>query len=178
MDPHSDEFVQLLTASQPALYASVLSLLPDRNAAQDILQETNLTLWHKAEDFQEGTNFLAWASRIARYHVLNYRRKRSREKLVFDENLFEELAARQAERDTDAGRYADPLRKCLETLPSGQRELLSQRYAPEGSVQQIAAERGQSVGAVSQALYRIREALLDCVYQRLQSAGTGVGVTS
>jgi len=168
VDPHADEFVSLLTASQPALYASILSLLPDRNAAQDILQETNLTLWHKAEDFQEGTHFLAWASRIARYHVLNYRRKRSREKLVFDEQLFEELAARQAEREGDAGRYAEPLRKCLETLPAGQRELLAQRYGPDGSVRQIAEDRGQSVGAVSQTLYRIREALLDCVYQRLQ----------
>lgn len=168
MDPHSDEFVTLLTSSQSAIYGGILALLPDRTAAQDILQETNLTLWHKAEDFEAGTSFLAWAGRIARYHVLNYRRKRGRERLVFDEQLFDELSARQAERAEDAGPAAESLRACLKRLPEEQRQLVTQRYAPGGSVQQIAELRGQTVGAVSQALYRIRETLLNCLSQRLQ----------
>ena len=98
MDRETDEFVTLLTQAQQTLYACILSLLPDRVAANDVLQETNLTLWHKAEDFEPGTNFLAWATRIARYHVLNYRRKRQRDRLVFDEALFAELCDRQAAR--------------------------------------------------------------------------------
>ena len=154
MDRDTDEFVRLLTASQPALYACILALLPDRVAAQDVLQETSLTLWHKAEDFEPGTNFMAWASRIARYHVLNYRRKMKRDRLVFDENLFEELAARQAMRTEDAHQYAGALRVCLEKLPEEQRELVAERYAPGGSVKQIAASRGQTAGAISQVLYR------------------------
>lgn len=44
MDRNTDEFIQLLTASQPALYACILALLPDRVAARDVLQETSLTL--------------------------------------------------------------------------------------------------------------------------------------
>lgn len=59
MNRDSDEFVTLLTANQTSLYACVLSLLPDRAAARDVLQDTNLTLWHKAADFEQGTNFLA-----------------------------------------------------------------------------------------------------------------------
>lgn len=172
MDPHSDEFVTLLTSSQAAIYGSILSLLPDRTAAQDILQETNLTLWHKADDFEAGTSFLAWASRIARYHVLNYRRKRGRDRLVFDENLFDDLCARQAERAQEGSRSTETLRSCLQRLPVSQRELVSERYSPGGSVQAIAAARGQTVGAVSQALYRIRESLLNCMSVRLQEGTT------
>lgn len=172
MDRDSDEFVSLLTASQPALYACILSLLPDRAAAQDVLQETNLTLWHKADDFEAGTNFMAWASRIARYHVLNQRRKSHRDRLVFDEHLIAELCERQADRIEDVNRYAELLRDCLNRLSPDQREVLTQRYAPGGSVKQIAAARGQSVGAISQLLYRLRETLLNCVSERMQEGQT------
>lgn len=167
MNPN-DEFIKLLTSSQSALYACILSLLPDRTAAQDILQETNLTLWRKVDEFEIGTNFMAWASRIARYHILNYRRQLSRDRQIFDERLFEELCEKQAELCEDANAYAEALRHCLTRLTSDQRDLLVSRYSPGGSVKQIAESRHQSVGAISQALYRIREALLNCVSQQVR----------
>lgn len=168
----SDDFVRLLTASQPGLYACIVSLVPDRVAAQDILQETNVTLWHKADGFEPGTNFMAWAARIARYHVLNYRRKTKRERLVFDDQLMAELCSRQDDRAEDAANYSARLQQCLEKLPEDHRDLLARRYAPGGSVQELAAARGQSVGAVSQLLYRIRESLLTCLSQPALGDGT------
>lgn len=165
MDGETDEFVVLLKESQEVLYACILSLLPDRAAAHDVLQETNITLWNKADDFERGTNFMAWASRIARYHVLNHRRKLRRDRLVFDEGLFAELCERQSMRADGASAYAEGLAECLGRLREDQRTLLEQRYSPGGSVKRIAEERGQTVGAVSQTLYRIREALLNCISQ-------------
>ena len=44
------------------------------------------------------TNFNAWACRIAYFRVLNYRRKKSREKLVFDDDVLDYLAERQEDR--------------------------------------------------------------------------------
>ena len=172
MNRDSDEFVTLLTATQPSLYAAILALLPDRAVARDLLQETNLTLWHKADDFEPGTNFLAWACRIARYHILNYRRGAQRERLVFDDELFIELADRQAARVEEFDVRGAALRGCLDKLPSMQRKLVEERYAPGGSVQRIAEAEGKSVGAISQTLYRVRETLLNCVRQALaQEAG-------
>lgn len=172
MDPEVDEFVDMLTASQACLYACILSLLPDRVAAHDVLQETNVTLWKKAGDFERGTNFMAWASRIARYHVLNYRKKQRRDRLVFDEGLFAELCERQASRADDASVYAEGLAECLGRLREGQRELLEQRYSPGGSVKRIAELRGQTEGAVSQMLYRVREALLNCISQHVREGAS------
>lgn len=172
MEDERDEFVQLLTASQPAIYACILSLVPNRALAQDVLQETNLTLWRKANQFIPGSSFFAWASRIARYHVLELRRKQRRDLLIFDEELFDELAARQAARVEDVHQFTEPLRRCLDRLPKQHRELLAERYGPGGAVSKIAQARGQTVGAISQMLYRIREALLNCVAQRLQEGGS------
>lgn len=171
MNRDSDEFVILLTTAQPSLYACILALLPDRSAARDLLQETNLTLWRKADDFEAGTNFLAWACRIARYHILNYRRKAQKDRLVFDDTLFAELADRQAARVEEFDFRGEALRSCLEKLPFAQRELVEGRYARGGSVQRLAEAQGKSAGAISQTLYRLRETLLNCVRQTLAAEG-------
>lgn len=167
----SDQFIQDLTASQNSLYGYILSLLPDRAAAQDVLQEVNLTAWQKRGDFSEGTSFVAWASKIAYFHVLSHRRKMGRDLLVFDDDVLDYLAERQVERADEVDQRAKALKRCLEKLPGGQRELVEQRYAPGGSVQDIAEAAGRNVGAISQSLYRIREALLKCVEQTMAKEG-------
>jgi RNA polymerase sigma-70 factor (ECF subfamily) len=59
--------IRQISQHQAALLAYVLTLHPDRSEAQDILQETNVVLWQKIDEFRDGTNFKAWAFRIA-YH--------------------------------------------------------------------------------------------------------------
>jgi RNA polymerase sigma-70 factor (ECF subfamily) len=171
MPNQADSFIQALTANQNPLYSYILSLQWDRAAAQDVLQEVNLTAWKKREDFKEGTSFFAWASKIAYFHVLSHRRKMGREKLVFDDDVLDYLAEQQVVRVEEVNHRAAALKRCLEKLPGHQRELVAQRYAPGGSVQEIASAAGKKVGAISQSLYRIREALLNCV-ERTMSGGT------
>ncbi len=183
MDPKSDrdpeplnegEFVELLTAGQTVLYAAILVLLPDRARAADVLQKTNVTLWQKRDEFVPGSSFLAWARRIARYHVLNERRKLGREVVVFDQALFQELVARHAARDELVGSPKSQLaalRACLDELGEPQRTLIERRYAPRGSVKELAVETGKTVGAVSQTLYRLRELLRNCIELRLAAEG-------
>lgn len=53
------------------------ALQPVFSEAEDVLQETFLTVSRTAESFEPGTNFVAWACGIARRKVLdNYRRQR------------------------------------------------------------------------------------------------------
>lgn len=172
MRSDSDHFIQDLTASQSSLYGYILSLLPDRAAAEDVLQEVNLTAWQKRADFSKGTSFFAWASKIAYFHVLSHRRKIGRDRLVFDDDVLDYLAERQLERTDEADHRAKALKQCLEKLPEDQRALVERRYAPGGSVQDIAAAAGRKVGAISQSLYRIREALQKCVERTLAEGET------
>ena len=93
-DPHSiaPEFVTLLTNSQSRLYAYILSLTGDREQAQEVLQETNLVLWEKVATFEIGSNFIAWSFRTAYYQVLAQRKRISRNRIVFDDELIGGLA--------------------------------------------------------------------------------------
>ncbi len=169
MDSVSPAFATELARCQSGVYAYILTLVHDRVAAQDILQDVNLTALQKAAEFTEGTNFFSWASRIAYFHVLRYRRKQGKDRLVFTDDVLDYLAERQADRFEEVGQRAGALKFCLEKLSGKQRELLEQRYAEGGSVLRMAQANGQSVGAISQSLYRIRESLLMCIEKKLAS---------
>jgi RNA polymerase sigma-70 factor (ECF subfamily) len=173
MDTTREEFIRELTAVQPTLWAYVFSLLPDHAGAQDVLQQTNLTLWRKADDFQPGSSFFAWASKAAYFHVLSYRRGMRRDRLVFNDEVFAYLAERQAERLAEEGpnRRLSALRGCLEKLPPHSRRLLESRYIPGASVQNLAEADGRTTAALSQVLYRIRETLQSCIERTLTAGG-------
>jgi len=173
MDETQDEFITQLTMAQPSLWAYVFSLLPDHVAAQDVLQETNLTLWRKVQEFQPGTSFVAWACQVAYFHVLSHRRRVRRDRLVLDDGVFAYLAERQADRAAELGDRAVALRSCLDKLPPPSRKLLEERYAPGGSVKELAEADGRSVAALSQVLYRLREKLLQCI-ETTRAAGGAV----
>ncbi len=167
----TEEFIELLTGAQSAVFGYIMSLVHDPTKAQDVLQETNITLWRKAEDFELGTNFTAWACRTAYFHVLNHRRKASREQLVFEDDILDYLAERQQERAEETNPRITALRSCLKNLPEKQRFLIEHRYRPGSSVQGMAADSGKSEGAISQSLYRIRAALQQCVEKNLAREG-------
>jgi RNA polymerase sigma-70 factor (ECF subfamily) len=162
----SERFVQLLTERQNSLFAYLVALLGDLHAAHDVLQETNLVLWRKADEFVPGTDFDAWARAIAYYQVLAYLRDRKRDRHLFDEQLLGQLAARQqAPADEDERRLA--LRDCLARLPDEQRRLIAERYGPGSSVKEIARRVGKSEGAIKMMLVRIRQSLLHCISAKL-----------
>ena len=98
--PEPTDVGELIALYQPRLHAYILSLVFDPQVAADILQDTNLILWKKAAQFTPGTNFKAWAFRVAYFEVKSHRRKAVRNRLVFNDELLDsaELAAR-AERD-------------------------------------------------------------------------------
>ncbi len=96
---------------QPALYAYILSLLPNREDANDVLQDANLVMWRRSDEFVEGTNFLAWAYQIARYKVLAHHRDCHRDRHIFDDGLFAQLAD-QADR---RARIPRGWRRCWKT---------------------------------------------------------------
>jgi RNA polymerase sigma-70 factor (ECF subfamily) len=159
----TEEVVTLLTRAQPTLHAYILSLLPDPALADDVLQETNVTLWRKASEYAPGTAFTAWACQVAWYKVLSARRRLARDRHCFGDELLDYLAERQAQRAEGLEPRRAALRDCLAKLPEVQRLLLRDRYRPGASVQAIARDSGRTVGVVSQTLYRIRTTLEECI---------------
>lgn len=172
-DPISFEFSQLLTQSQRRIYAFILTLIPNRAEAEDILQETNLVLCRKAGEYDPDKHFLAWAFKIARYQTLAHLKSRSRSPLVFQEDLMDKLSE-DAESMEGFGSLQRALAHCLEKLTKRNRELIRIRYETGLSLEESAKKLGKPKGTVSMALYRIRTALWRCVERTLNEMGTQV----
>lgn len=155
-----------IASHQAALHRYILSLLPDRSLADDVLQETNLVLWRKAADYDPERPFLAWAFGVARHQVMAARRDAGRDRHVFNDQLVEILAEEHPLHDS-TGPMQEALESCLNQLPHQQRELILARYEPGASVQELAKERSKTPGALSILLLRIRKVLEDCIERKL-----------
>lgn len=163
------EFIQLLTTHQSRLYAYAFSLLGNREQAQEVMQETNIILWRKADQFQLGTNFGAWMMKIAYYQVLEHRRKLNRQALfVVDEDFLSELAEEAKVSTEHIEEQQMALHACLGKLPDRQRDLVRRRYSDGASIKSVAAQVGSAVSAVKQTLFRARCNLIECVRFRMK----------
>lgn len=158
-----DEFVRLMTEHQGRLFGYIFSLLGDPDAANDVLQETNVVLWRDSGEFRPGSNFKAWSFRVAHFQVMAWRQRQIRDRLVFEDDMLEVLAfaARDADEAFDARQQR--LTGCLEKLTPVHREMIRLRYAEGTALQAIAESRGMTANAVMQALFRIRQSLMHCV---------------
>ena len=165
----SDAFVQLLTEFQSRLYVYILSVVANDRAANDILSDTNATLWQKREEFQIGTSFAAWAFKVAYFRILAYQKKRRSDRHVFSDEFLSEVAEVAAAVSEEIGEMRSALSLCLKKLSSADRRLVNMRYESGMSVQHIAGVHHKTPNAISHALFRIRAALTQCIERTMRS---------
>lgn len=160
-----DEFVRLLGQNQRRVFLYVMSLAPNVNEAEEIVQETNLVLWREFGQFQSGTNFAAWACRVAFHQVLAWRKRKQRDRLQFSEEFLEAVAEEASASADVLEDRAQALERCMDKLPAAHRDLLRLRYSEGLAVDAIAGKLNRSVDAVYRTLSRVRHSLHGCVSQ-------------
>jgi RNA polymerase sigma-70 factor (ECF subfamily) len=166
-------FLRLFLQNERRLYAYILTLLPNRADADDVLQEASLVMWDKFDAGQPPADFVAWGCRISYFKVLDFRKKCHRSRVLFSQPLLERLAETAVEHraalQLDERREA--LAGCLAKLSRRDRDLLARRFAEGATTQSTATEVGRSVDAVYKALAKIRQALFECVTRALATGG-------
>ena len=164
-----EQFTRLLVANQRRLYGFIFTLVQDHSAADDVLQEATSLLWQKFESFEPGTDFGAWAMKVARFKVLEWRRKQQKLPLPIEEELLHELAgkAEVAQLTDDLGRR-EALEHCLTKLNERDSGLLNQRYAEDRPVSGIAAKLGRTRDAIYKVLARIHRDLQRCIQGKMK----------
>jgi len=161
------EFVQHLTTCQSALYAYVVSLMGTTNQANDVLQEANLKLCKKADQYDPARPFLAWAFTFARFEVMAWRKNNQRSRFVLDDELVALVASDLEESAESSEKEINSLEVCLAKLKPKQRDLIAARYGKGETVRAIASRISRPENAVAATLYRVRKALGDCIETQL-----------
>lgn len=165
--PPDAEFVQLFTRYQRRLFLLILSQIHDPIEAEEVLQNVNVIIWKKCQQFQPGTNFLAWSAAIVNFEVLKYRSRRTRERLVFSEEFLTTVASEVVERSEELEQRRTALKDCIQKLRTQDRELIQQRYAPGETGKNLAEQVGRPANSVYQSLGRIRRTLMECIQRRM-----------
>ena len=171
-EPSHIEIIRQITASQRRLYAYILTLIPNPQAAEEILQETNVVIWEKSREIETVSHFSAWASKIAYFQTLAYLKRVKRDRLHFDDELVGKIAAAVTERQSLLDDRVDALRTCLRKLSHKDRDLIRRRYEFGASLEGVSETVGRTRSAIKQALYRIRGALMQCVNRTLATEET------
>jgi RNA polymerase sigma-70 factor (ECF subfamily) len=163
-----EEFAALVRLHTNQLLAYINAVLLNWNDSDDLFQETCLVLWEKFDEFQPGTNFLAWAFRVADYKILKFRTRESRRASVTDKLRDRLKASFAACKAADAEASLTSLSHCMERLPQGDRDLATSCYGKNVPVRQVAETVGRSPESVHRSLRRIRAWLLECVQRELR----------
>ena len=167
--PNATEEVQLLfVRHENSIRAFVRALQPSLADADDVMQETFLTISRKASSFEPGTNFVAWACGIARLKVLENFRQKKRANVLSEAAI--SALAEDAPSPESLREREDALEGCLEKLAPKVRDLLWRRYSRRQSSDEMAEAAGMTSNAVRVALSKARVALRDCISSQIQSA--------
>ena len=165
------QLVALMTRHQRRIFSYIYTLVPHRPDADDILQETSLVICEKFDEFEPGTDFVAWACQIAYWRVRYARQKFARAKVFFNQDVLDAVAKTAGDMAGELDDRHEALSNCLQKLNTRDREFLLARYEPGCGVREAALRSGRSIAAAYKALTRIRKLLLDCVTHQLESEG-------
>lgn len=161
------EFVDLLNRYQSQIFNYIFCIVQSLPDAEDVFQETTLAMWDHFEEFESGSDFLAWASKFARYRALNFVRSRRKERLFFSEVLIGELAKNVLEVAEARDARLQALEFCREKLSDIDQKLLALCYGTCNTIGEAAEVLGRPLQSVYQSLWRIRRALHECIKRTL-----------
>ncbi|MEX0792283.1 MAG: sigma-70 family RNA polymerase sigma factor [Pirellulaceae bacterium] len=164
------DFDQLLENHREKIFLYLMALVNDRDDADDLCQRISIVMWQKFDDFDHARSFLSWACGIARLEAYNFRRARSADRLIPQNDLPQLLAVtlENFEQDPAEQRLA-ALRKCVQALPKLEQSFLHDIYWEGHSCDSIAEKLECSTRTFYNRMYLLRRRLLKCVSRRLRT---------
>ncbi len=158
----SQLFISLFESDRNRLYSYIHAYVMNHSAADDIFQETSMTLWREFEKFEPGSNFSKWANGIAFNRVRVYRRKNKKFSLGLSEELMVSISETISKEDYSETRW-NALQECRTHLRDEDQKLYENFYVKNKKAQEVADESGRSIFAIRKAVHKLRKKLFDCV---------------
>ncbi len=168
-----ESLVKAAMKYQDAVMTYVYGMLRDWSLAEDVFQDTLITIMKKWEEFRPGTNLCAWVRQIARYKTLETLRGHRSEMATEDQKLQEivdrtfmsTLDENSAERHRVLMRA---LHDCLSGLNQQALKLLKGFYWETKSYRELADIHRRGVETIRKSLYRLRQYLSNCATRRVR----------
>jgi len=164
-----DAIAEKIVRNQHRVFAYIVTLLPNRDDAEDVFQNTLLILWGKWKDYDPSRDFFSWACGVAHNEVRNVLRRNPQGRVRLSDDLLEQIAQTRQMADGIFESRSQFLVHCLKKLPGNQRGLIERCYLGSEPIKVIASELGISSAALTMRLQRIRKLLFRCVNSAIRA---------
>ena len=165
---------QLFAENHQAVRRYIFGLCRGKDEANDVAQETYLTVLRKASQFKPGTRFLSWVFQIARFKSLEQHRANTKSATTLAPETLEALANEAEENpffDTEELQTArvNALKECRGVLTGRNQEFLRLRYEQGLKPAKIAETFGLKPESIHVALSKSRTFLKQCMEAKLKN---------
>lgn len=159
-------FTRLFEHFAPRLKAFVMRHGTDAAAAEEVAQETMLTVWRRAAAYdRRRAGPSAWIFAIVRNKRIDMIRRESRPELDPEDPLLAGDPPAQPDADAEHAQRSEILRRQMNALPTEQLEILRKAYFEDKPHSAISQELGLPLGTVKSrirlALGRLRASILE-----------------
>lgn len=155
----------LINKHQSRLYGFIFSKIQDRDAANDIFQDTFIKVIRtlKRGNYNEQGKFLPWVMRISHNLIIDYFRKNNRMPKFKGKNDFDIFSvisddSLNIENKIVDAQIEDHVRILLDELPEEQKAVIKMRIYQEMSFKEISESTGVSINT---SLGRMRYGLIN-----------------
>ena len=162
----NEAFDELLNRYKNKLFSYILTIVKNRDTADDIFQDTftKVIVTIKSGQYSESGRFAGYLFRLAHNNVIDHFRQLQNDPSVsegdVDYDLFKnaELTDPSLEEVLSSEQVARDIRRLIRYLPDEQQKIIRQRYYLDMSFKEIAELEGISINT---ALGRVRYAIIN-----------------
>lgn len=180
----SQAFKKLYQETSPYLYAVALKMMRAQSAADDVMQDAFVQIWHRAGDYHsERGSVLTWLSSIVRYRGIDALRKSGNDaplpaelsnemaRSELPSILTAELSAEDAEGAAGplgsavAADDARQLQECMSRLSETQKQSVALAFFHGLTHQELSVSLALPLGTIKSRLRRSLKRLKDCLVE-------------
>lgn len=154
-------FRSLVLKYQDHMFSVCLSILKNRDEAQEATQDTFMKMYRAIGDYKSGAKFSSWLYKIAYRTSLDYLRKRKQTTDLEAVNGSAISAVENRQLSMDNKELSSLLLEALETLPSDEAALLRMFYLEEMSIKELEEITGMGKSNVKVKLFRARKKMAE-----------------
>ncbi len=172
-EDRSDEELLALSIATPSLFALLvrkyeqpflrraMSIVREKEAAEDIVQEAFTKIYMNANKFkkQDGAQFSSWAWRILINTALTHYQKRKRrgeQQTELDDEIWALIPDKNL-RQFEKKEFTDEVASVLSRMPEPMSRALASFFLEGKSQEEMAQEEGVSVGAIKTRVHRAKK---------------------
>ena len=163
----AERFAALFQQHGRAIYGHIHGLVPHVSDADEVFQETCVTLWQKFHQYRPETDFRAWANRIAYYNVLKLRDRQVHSPRLFSPHFLDLISDEMIVMSDLLDAHTEALLLCRDKLNQRDRNLLDRFHREGATASDVARQVGRNPRYVYRAIQRIYGILMDCIRQAL-----------